>query len=500
MISMMKPQDFLRLRHINRVWLYMFRLLEPSVYLNQCETSKQKMVVFAQLHSWVSKQGSQAWLDQRNGTYSDFTDTLISEIYGNMPRKQVAIGGSEIASVLGENPYGSRRKLAKQKLGISVFRGSIDTRWGKMFEPVLNLYTEKYFNTVITEMGSIPGVRRSGRAISSYSPDGIGIVDANTLREKLGYSVHGATVVLFEFKCPRKRIPNGKVPNHYISQPKKGLCVIPMCTMGIFGDAMFRKCSIFDFNYGDSYDRSFHPDSYTQVSAPVALGVIGFYERSPITMPVIPEYIYDPEHPDPYKIPLIVEYLAKYNVNIVSTIRGLFPDLCEGFVGMITHCMRAQHVGLVPGIDFGSHQPDFEDIVEQAVDSGFNIWYPDTFADSEPGLWLEIQFEKFSQFCTEHNYSPVGVMPWKLFKIHFMPIQKDPNYLSKIVPEIEQVVSGIQDIYAGKSINEVFPKSAEDHVAYKKYTKKYKTPKPMVVNLPADPMCSWFTADELASI
>ncbi len=518
MIQMMEPQAFLKLRTINRVWLYMFRLLEPSIYINRCKTSIQKATVFTILHNWVSKQGSKEWLSQRNGSYSDFTDTLISEIYGQRALKQVAIGGSEIASVLGENPYSSRRKLAKQKLGLSVFRGSIDTRWGKIFEPMLTMYTEYYFNTTITEMGSIPGVRKYGKAISSYSPDGVAIVNTSIISEKLQYFTEpdseGNTVVLFEFKCPRRRIPNGKIPGHYISQPKKGMCILPMCNMGIFGDAMFRKCSIDDFNMSDNYDKAFHDtDKYAKISKPVVLGMIGFYEPIKIVdwqheISNFPINIYDPTNPNPYKIPLIVDYIYSQhkpsNSEIINIIKSMFSNLSGEFISMISYCIQAQKLNTIPGIDYGLYNASFEEMVEQAVDNGFNIWYPDTFTNSGDLTWLESQFSAFSSFCETNFMKPIGVMPWKLFKVHFMLVTKDPNYINKVLPDIEKIVNDIQEVYSGKSINTVFPKSADDHKAYKKYVQKYKTPKNIIVNLPQDSeplaLSSWFTSDEFASI
>jgi hypothetical protein len=370
-------------------------------------------------------------------------------------------------------------------------------------------------------MGSIPGARKNGKAISSYSPDGVAIIDANIIYDQLRFNAEadarGKTVVLFEFKCPRRRTPNGKVPKHYLSQPKKGMCILPMCSMGIFGDAMFRKCSIADFNLSDSYDKSFHDcDKYARVATPIVLGMVGFYENATTRdweyeILMIPLDIHDPDYPDPHKIPLLVDYLYNLykpisNSEIIAAIRLALPDLSNDFVKMISHCIRAQRINEIPGTDFGNYHPDFEDMVEQVIDVNPGVWYPSTFATGDPKLWLHEQFKKFDEYCIQNQLKPIGVMPWKLFKIFYTPIPKDPDYLNKLLPEIEKIVSGIQEVYQGKSIDDIFPKTSADHLAYKKYSQKYKAPAEPPVVIAAEPILpkstdnSWFTDDDLLSI
>lgn len=287
-----------KIRRISHDWMYLFRTI-PFECIKVKLSKQEKLDLFVALYSWLPVQGSAQWLAQRVGTDNDPLADILLRIHGYEQLKPSTIGGSEVSTIRGENEYQNTRDLVKTKLGMSVFNGSIDTRWGKMMEPVITMYTNAVFDVSIVETGSIPGFRDSyGFPVQSYSPDGLAIVNLNLFKRVIEHENINFTQtlewtelysrqkfqgseslsVLFEFKCPRRRTPKGAVPNHYKSQPQIGQCVIPIMEVGVFGDGLFRKCSLQDFGFNPDYDKWFHcTDRYLKVNLPIVCGFVGIY-------------------------------------------------------------------------------------------------------------------------------------------------------------------------------------------------------------------------------
>ena len=113
---------------------------------------------FIESNKFLPKQGSKEWLDSRLET----------------------IGGSEISTIMGLNPYQNIKKLIMQKLGITNFVKSAPLWFGNILEYPLQKYTELIFNTTIYETGSIPFKKSK---YIKYSPDGIAVINKNKLRK-----------------------------------------------------------------------------------------------------------------------------------------------------------------------------------------------------------------------------------------------------------------------------------------------------------------------------
>lgn len=60
--------------------------------------------------------------------------------------------------------------------------------------------------------------------------------------------------------------------------------------------------------------------------------------------------------------------------------------------------------------------------------------------------WLWQRTEEFTKFCKAKGYEPVGIIPWKLFKISMIPLLKDPEYLTRIMPKLVKVWNTIRQI------------------------------------------------------
>jgi hypothetical protein len=263
------------------------------------------------------------------------------------------IGGSEMATITGDNCFSSIDQLVSQKVGFTHFSGNIATKWGKLFECVTKQLTEIIFDIDdgIKETGSLDGAVPNQR----YSPDGLAVIkfkceevicDKNIETEEY-------CIVLFEFKSPLYSIPSGSIPKYYIPQVKTGLCSIPITDFALFISNMFRKCSFDELGASMDYDKDFHnrdckikpkvskstknpknpknnpttkkttkPTNKIDITSPLAFGLILFYQteiqytkfyekyKHLITYT---EYNYDSDSDD--EAHMLADYIAKKNPN-----------------------------------------------------------------------------------------------------------------------------------------------------------------------------------------
>lgn len=185
------------------------------------------------------------------------------------------IGGSSVAGILGEG-YSSAKKTVRSIFGLSDFNGNAATNWGTLLEPVANRFVEDMAGIKIIETGSIPGFTVGNRVATAYSPDGISwLPPGNRIESLLG--IHTENVnVLWEFKCPYRRVPRGKIPKHYVAQPLMGLVTLPIpLEFAVFGDYMIRACSLTDLNFGKQFVRH----SHEKLSGPIAIVIFAFYSN-----------------------------------------------------------------------------------------------------------------------------------------------------------------------------------------------------------------------------
>lgn len=200
-----------------------------------------KLEYMATFYNHLPKQGSDEWLNAR----------------------RVSIGGSEVATVLGNNPYQDINDFYRQKLGMKKFNGNLFTRWGTHFEDITVLYIEQRYNTKVFNFGSIEGLTYNGRVVQAYSPDGLCVIDNN--------------IVLLEIKSPYSRIPTGSIPSHYIDQIQTGLYTINDASYGLFCDAVYRKCNVETLNFTNEYDAEYHK-SNKEFGTPICVGYSIFWE------------------------------------------------------------------------------------------------------------------------------------------------------------------------------------------------------------------------------
>ena len=199
----------------------------------------QVLLDFLEEHKNLPVQGSEQWLLDRKFT----------------------IGGSEIPTIVGKNPYSNIRELIEGHVGIRVFKGNIYTMWGNLLEPLVIKILEKKWRCHIYSTGSLPGVIPGQK----YSPDGLVYLDFLN------------KIVLIEIKCAARRSANGKIPEMYKPQLFTGLDTIRIADLGIFVDAMFRRCPVSSFSSNYYYDYNMH--SRSSIGKPLLLCAVCMYEE-----------------------------------------------------------------------------------------------------------------------------------------------------------------------------------------------------------------------------
>lgn len=174
--------------------------------------------------------------------------------------RKFTIGGSEMGVITKNSPFKTIRALIEQHLGITCFKGNLNTYWGSILEDVTVRILEKMWGYKIYELGSLPGVVKGQK----YSPDG------------LFYASWIDKIILVEIKNAIRRSATGKIPHHYAPQIHTGLATIGISDFAIFVDSMFRKCHMRDFKFTPSFDTNIHPPR-SKIGVPLALMFMGLY-------------------------------------------------------------------------------------------------------------------------------------------------------------------------------------------------------------------------------
>lgn len=167
--------------------------------------NQQALCDLEEEHKHLPAQGSAAWLEKR----------------------VLGIGGSELATVMGNNKYKTRRALIEERLGMAPkFNGSLATRWGNVLEGLSIQYLEARLGVKISQFGSIP----TDVEYFAYSPDGVACFPGDVIK-------------LIEIKNPYLRTPNGKIPPQYKAQVYSGLDAVPLASEALFCDFHVRRCA-----------------------------------------------------------------------------------------------------------------------------------------------------------------------------------------------------------------------------------------------------------------
>ncbi len=181
------------------------------------------------------------------------------------PYGKPRIGGSEIATLLGMNPFETREALLSFKeTGDKEFKGNLACKFGTLFEDVAVRIFEMV-NDVTIPCHGICLVDRGCLGLI-FSPDGIGYMPVDEDRNIILPGEPGARdlflPVLIEIKCPFRRIPSEDMPSYYVPQVQAGLIAVDIAACGLFLDNLIRVCTFGDL-FTDEYNKRIHRDRVT---------------------------------------------------------------------------------------------------------------------------------------------------------------------------------------------------------------------------------------------
>jgi len=384
------------------------------------------------------------------------------------------IGGSEISTVMGVNPYNSVQSLIANKIGISSFNGNAACRWGTLFEHV----TEKWTNHVlkmespIIELGSIPGIIDRQR----YSPDGLGVVKLLNCDDE-----YEEYIILFEFKAPSGTLPNGKIPKHYIPQVQTGMLSIPIVNYTIFVNNCYRKCSLLDFTFNNIYDRNYHAGDFKKrklgLQKVYACGIICFYQTNK-------DYLETKKYYDSiYDNDCVEVDMTNYNENdyriLIDTVNGAVIDFGSSYKIEFDRMLQLYDEKKIKPVYFpikyNYEQINKLDFIQThnltndqqhnltsdqqhnltndqqhnlTSDQQHNLTSDQTAPKGNINLidYAESCINTFEKKCKQKNTYAVGYLPWKLMISDIILESRDCQWKNKIIQPLTETLELLNQI------------------------------------------------------
>lgn len=360
--------------------------------------------------------------------------------------KSKTIGGSEVATVLGINPFRQVKALIAEKTGVAAdsFCGNMATRWGTLFEHLTREWTEQVLllEKPIRETGSIPGVIERQR----YSPDGLGVVRLINEKNKLDNYI-----VLFEFKSPFRSIPDGNIPKYYVPQIQTGMLTIPLVEVSIFVSNCFRKCQLKQLGFDASYDKVFHDGDAKKkanLDTVLACGVICFYQTKQDYETAVKQCGYGSDTESDESISDDVPVSAtnsSYDMELLMNtvddpldfgaakermLNRLF-ELCEEKRVKVSYQPMILNQSEINKLEFIRTHKKTRPVVPV-----------------EPKKLVKAQIGQFEATCEEDENYLIGYLPWKLFKSDIILDTPDEDWRDKIEPRINDTIEKIDAILA----------------------------------------------------
>lgn len=358
--------------------------------------AEHREIIAKFLEEWkhLPEQGSEQWVADR-------------------PLK---VGGSELHSV-----QKNMAQVVALKIGLKQIPTVLAMVWGNTFEPVIRNICSIITGTSIQEAGSIPSAEVP--LYKNYSMDGMGTV---VFRDTNGKPVRRIT--LFEFKClySRKPVP-GEIPQTYQPQIKSGLCDLSIAEMGLFVEGVFRLCSAEQLGYGPERNTTLLPkDWVSKDTTPFAYGIVGVYA--------------DNLHLDN---PFAIDYIT----NRISSER--VPDYgreCDySVLEYIMKCLREKRF-----------QSWYSRICFDGDAASRCTPVIDLHRFRKPQLQVDTQSElqNFVQWCKQEGKILIGILPWKIFHLNMVTVEKEPGYTLSHEPLLRECITHVRELLDIKDLAE----------------------------------------------
>lgn len=365
------------------------------------------------------------------------------------------VGGSEIASLLGRNPYGKTADVVLSK--IALLRGETTWTgggegcwWGTLFEDVIGAVVavdlgSELLGDELCIHGVFPGHRNSpdGYIVARFGlrpgAEELQLVTTAPADQAGPWEPIGPggapfleKILLLEFKCPISRKPEAAIPKQYWPQVQSGLAVSPLAHRGLFVDAFFRKCALADLGPAPGYDVDYYrydlprQEAWLTTQGPFAWGLIGVYAPR-LTAPLGVRFgwrgkAWAPGDPSS-DLPDADASLAAYHLFTQAT--GSVPDpraphdLAD--LGEAPKALFDWALSLIDRKRFPVRRgaPVFADGRGRASGAGAQL--RELAAAAPPDHWL------------------FAVLPWKLFEVHYKFVDREPGFMDRVCPLIADV-------------------------------------------------------------
>lgn len=399
----------------------------------------------------ADKQGTKAWL----------------------AKKSSCIGGSEIAALIGLNPYSNRARLLLKKAGLdTTVNFGIACWWGTMFEPVTENLLARTFRTPV--IGTDIHIRCEELPAHANSPDGYAAVPfARPFPDEAGPAesftmcfdleaaiARGDEVIvapaLIELKAPYSRIPNGKVPKYYVPQLLSGMALSPPTAVGVYAEVVYRLCALDELCFSsNAYCKNYHDKDARTANklggeiwqAPLAIGMTAFYAPKPGTRAA--------------RRARATEEGKEVKFNDDITLKGC-DQVCTEMLAKSCGC-RINEVR--PGdasegvMDIGeiadSSKGAFDQLMSFVNSREVTVQHSlphmaDDFTEDRPASLSEFMVRAEAP-PDEHHYL-LGFLGWKVFQADFHQIPKQHDFVESVLREpVEAFMRDLSAIRAAEN-------------------------------------------------
>jgi hypothetical protein len=205
-------------------------------------------------------------------------------------------------------------------------------------------------------------------------------------------------LTLFEFKCPHSRIPDHTIPEHYRPQITIGMNIIDIMELGIFIQAVYRRCTFKDIAYNRQHNGMGHFKRASTQGDPKETGFMVMHCADA-------DYVSD-----------LIEYLESDSNT----------KLIEGVIDIGSICDKDA----------------FEEIMRECVSKRIKVDYSfreeycsrvfeaDGMTQAFYNTSLQYRSMKALRSATDRYRSTiVGVLPYKMLDVYITPVTKDPTYI-----------------------------------------------------------------------
>ena len=418
---------------------------------------KHKVLLdFLEKYRHLPAQGTEEWLAQR----------------------MESVGGSEMGTVCGVNKYNSVKQLVSQRLGLTKrFIGNVWTRMGNLYENITAMYMEYCLKTRIHETGSIPGLRdQNGNVIQAFSPDGLAVSSIFDIDRAIPDQFkHGPLeefiqnskennpwlVTLLEFKAPGRRVPADDwtdATRSYQYQVLTGLDTVKITEIGLYVDAVIRRCSIYDIGTNPRYFREPSEEIRADLKIPAVCGFIGVFKMTPDDE-LSPEI-----HPESLVVHPHQHILEHYLMH-----KPMAKDAKKWTTDLLAALQSIPIGDADDPIDFGScDQYQFEDMLRRTISPRpeWRLYYSQLYdSHTLSGLHIDKEQhfqEELSEFLRRDD-TVIGYLPYKLYYVKIIPIMKQPGFVERqrdhiMLPiDVIRQLKSLPDSEKRAKFDEIFP-------------------------------------------